>query len=551
MALRDVLLSPLVAHPLLTLFLLPVILLVLRSLYRISPLHPLSHIPGPLLPRLSSLWLTYHAWVGDEASVVDALHKKYGTIVRNGPNSVDISDGAALAAIYTERGGFAKTKFYENFALPDGVHMHNSIFSETDPLTRAPRAKAVAVLFSTSNLRQGQDLIYACVDKFVARLAEGKKSSQARNGAAATAAAPLNILNLTRGLAVDAVSSYLLGKSYEALSEDSTGTKHEKTEAAVRKELAEPMSAAGMVDTFVAVGRFWYLPSWAFKLVESSDAWWNANDEVTHSLARVDDFVAGVVSDAEASIINASTARLEDEKTPLATTTTTTTTTAPDHHPLTSYPARLLQAGFTPSETRAQCKDLIFAGSDSTGMNLATILFMLAKHPDCHRKARDEVLLAGNGGHPGFDELQSLPYLRGVVKEGLRLSMANPSRLPRVVPPGGWTFKDTTHFPGGTEVSCTPYSLHLNADVFPDPFAFKPERWIDPSEAMMRDAIPFGLGSRQCIARNLATVELYCAVARVLEAGILQGAATVKSEIEILEWFNSKVVGERIDLVWQ
>ncbi|OCT45760.1 putative P450 monooxygenase [Cladophialophora carrionii] len=550
MALRDVLLSPLVAHPLLTLFLLPVVL-VLRSVYRISPLHPLSHIPGPLLPRLSSLWLTYHAWIGDEASVVDALHQRYGTIVRNGPNSVDISDGAALAAIYTERGGFAKTKFYENFALPDGVHMHNSIFSETDPLTRAPRAKAVAVLFSTSNLRQGQDLIYACVDKFVARLAEGKKSSQARNGAAgaagagAGAGAPLNILNLTRGLAVDAVSSYLLGKSYGALSEDSNAAKHEKkkTVVTVRKELAAPMSAAGMVDTFVAVGRFWYLPSWAFKLVECWDAWWNANDEVTHSLARVDEFVAGVVSDAEASIINAANNdnadRWKDDK-------------KITDHPLTSYPARLLQAGFTPSETRAQCKDLIFAGSDSTGMNLATILFMLAKHPDCHRKARDEVLRAGNGrGHPGFDELQSLPYLRGVVKEGLRLSMANPSRLPRVVPPGGWTFKDTTHFPAGTEVSCTPYSLHLNPDVFPDPCAFKPERWIDPSEAMMRDAIPFGLGSRQCIARNLATVELYCAVARVLEAGILQGAATVKSEIDILEWFNSKVVGERIDLVWQ
>ncbi|KIW68244.1 hypothetical protein PV04_04201 [Phialophora macrospora] len=526
MALLNVLLSPLAAHPVLTVCLLPIVLVVLRSLYRISPLHPLSHIPGPLLPRLSSLWLTYHAWIGDEASVVDVLHQKHGTIVRNGPNSVDISDGAALATIYTERGGFAKSKFYENFALPDGAHLHNSIFSETDPATRAPRAKTVAVLFSTSNLRQGQDIIYQCVDKFVARLAGGKKLSQAGGGA------PLNVLNLTRGLAVDAVSSYLLGRSYEALSEDSHQTKDETM--AVRKELAEPMSAAGMVDTFVAVGRFWYLPSWAFKLVESWDAWWNADEEVTHSLARVDDFVAGVVKDAEASI--KANAAASKEKTP---------SSAADH-PLTSYPARLLQAGFTPSETRAQCKDLIFAGSDSTGMNLGTILFMLAKHPECYRKAREEVL----SSQPGFDELQAMPYLRGVVKEGLRLSMANPSRLPRVVPPGGWTFKDT-HFPGGTEVSCTPYSLHLNPEVFPDPHAFKPERWIDPSEEMMRDAIPFGLGSRQCIARNLATVELYCAVARVLEADILQGATTSKSEIEILEWFNSKVIGERIDLVWQ
>ncbi|KAJ9604806.1 hypothetical protein H2200_010921 [Cladophialophora chaetospira] len=520
MALQGILLSPMVAHPFLTLLLLPLILLALRSLYRISFLHPLSHVPGPLLPPISSLWLTYHAWIGDEASVVHALHEKHGTIVRNGPNSVDISDGAALAAIYTERGGFAKTQFYENFALPDGAQLHNSIFSEIDTAIRAPRAKAVAVLFSTSNLRQGQDLIYQCVDKLVGRLAEGKKLSQTSGG-------PLNILNLTRGLAVDAVSSYLLGRSYDALSEDSKKKKDETT--AVHRELAEPMSASGMVDTFVAVGRFWYLPGWAFKLVESWDSWYNANEEVVHSLARVDDFVAGVVSEAEAAIKASQT----DEK------------TLTSNHPLTSYPARLLQAGFTPSETRAQCKDLIFAGSDSTGMNLATILFMLAKHQECLDKIREEVLK----NKPGFDDLQALPYLRGVVKEGLRLSMANPSRLPRVVPAGGWTFKHT-YFPAGTEISCTPYSLHLNPEVFPDPHEFNPERWIEPSEEMMRDAIPFGLGSRQCIARNLATVELYCAVAKIVEAGILEGAKTLTDRIEILEWFNSKVIGERIDLTW-
>ncbi len=521
MAASGLLLSPVIAHPFLTFLVLPLTLLVLRSLYRISSFHPLSHIPGPLWPRLSSLWLTYHAWIGDEATVVDGLHKRYGTVVRNGPNSVDISDGAALATIYTERGGFAKTKFYENFALPDGTQLHNSIFSETDPATRAPRAKAVAVMFSTSNLRQGQDLIYQCVDKLAARLAEGKKLSRAGGG-------PLNILNLTRGLAIDAVSSYLLGMSYEALGEDSIQKKNETT--AIHKELAQPMSASGMVDTFVAVGRFWYLPSWAFKVVEAWDVWWNASKEVEHSLARVDDFVAGVVSEADAAI-KASEA---DEK------------TLSSGHPLTSYPARLLQAGFTPSETRAQCKDLIFAGSDSTGMNLATILFLLVKDPECHKKVREEVLAS----KPSFDDLQSLPYLRGVVKEGLRLSMANPSRLPRVVPPGGWMFKET-HFPGGTEISCTPYSLHLNPEVFPEPNTFKPERWLEPSEEMTRDAIPFGLGSRQCIARNLATVELFCAVARIVEADILRGAKTLKDKIEILEWFNSKVIGERIDLSWE
>jgi cytochrome P450 len=518
MAISNALLSPLLSYPILTTLLLPLFWLVVRTLYRVSPFHPLSKIPGPLLPRTTSLWLTYHAWIGDEASVVDALHKTHGSIVCTGPNSVDIADGAALSPIYVEKGGFAKPQFYENFALPDGDKLHNSIFSEIDPAVRAPRAKAVVVLFSTANLRAGQDLIYACVDKLVQRLKEGKELSR-RSGK------PLNVLNLTRGLAVDAVSLYLLGKSYDALVEQGAQTKEEK--AAVRKELVGPMSASGMVDTFVAVGRFWYLPSSIFKLVEKFDAWWNADDKVEHSLSQVDDFVAGVVKDAEQAIA----ASQSGEK-------------AIDH-PLTSYPSRLLQAGFTASETRAQCKDLIFAGSDSTGMNLATIMFMLARHPECYEKVKAEVMER----KPGFDDVQFLPYLRGVVKEGLRLSMANPSRLPRVVPFEGWTFKET-YFPAGTEVSCTPYTLHLNPDIFPDPWSFRPERWLDPTDQMTRDAFPFGLGPRQCIARNLATVELYCAVARIVEADILQGAKVLKDRIEILEWFNSKVIGERIDLTW-
>lgn len=520
MAVYGVFLSPLLAYPILSLLLLPVAALVLRALYRVSRFHPLSHVPGPVVPRLSSLWLTYHAWIGDEATVTNDLHQKYGPIVRTGPNTVDIADGAALATIYTEKGGFAKADFYANFDI-DG---HKSIFSETDPARRAPRAKAVAALFSTTNLRQGQDILYKCVDRFVDRLLERKRADNVGKA--------VNVLNLTRGLAVDAVSSYLLGASYGALDEH--GNREEKR--AVRKEVSgspdsdnheQHMSASGMVDCFVAVGRFWYLPTWAFTWVEYFDAWWNGGEEVSKSMSLVDEYVHGVVSQAEATIA----ASKISEKTP---------------HPLTSYPARLLQAGFTVSEVRAQCKDLIFAGTDSTGMNMGTILFHLTRKPECYKKLREEILSAD----PGFDDLQSLPYLRGVVKEALRLSMANPSRLPRVVPATGWTFKDT-YFPPGTVVGSTPYTLHLNPEVFENPHAFQPERWAEPTEEMLRDAIPFGLGSRQCIARNLATVELFCATERLARADALSGAKTAKDKIEILEWFNSKVVGERIDLVWE
>ena len=68
---------------------------------------------------------------------------------------------------------------------------------------------------------------------------------------------------------------------------------------------------------------------------------------------------------------------------------------------------------------------------------------------------------------------------------------------------------------------------------------------------MQRDYIPFGLGTRQCIARNLATVELFLAVRSIARHDVLKGAKALGEKIEILEWFNSKVKGESIQIVWE
>ncbi|OMP81355.1 Pisatin demethylase, partial [Diplodia seriata] len=144
---------------------------------------------------------------------------------------------------------------------------------------------------------------------------------------------------------------------------------------------------------------------------------------------------------------------------------------------------------------------------------------------------------------------QTMPYLSAVIKETLRISMANPTRLPRVVPSQGWNF-ESTFIPPGTIVGLSPFTLHFNPDVFPCPDEFLPERWREPTPEMLRDHIPFGLGSRACIARNLATVELYLGLREVVRSGVLEGATCVQDKIEILDWFNSRVVGEKIELEW-
>ncbi|KAH9847877.1 cytochrome P450 [Lenzites betulinus] len=65
-------------------------------LYRLSPWHPLASYPGPLLARLSSLYLTAISGTGRRHVIIDKLHAKYGTYVRVGPNALSINSHAAI-----------------------------------------------------------------------------------------------------------------------------------------------------------------------------------------------------------------------------------------------------------------------------------------------------------------------------------------------------------------------------------------------------------------------------------------------------------------------
>ena len=123
------------------------------------------------------------------------------------------------------------------------------------------------------------------------------------------------------------------------------------------------------------------------------------------------------------------------------------------------------------------------------------------------------------------------------------------SRLPRAVPQEGWTF-DGYHLPKGTNVGVSAFQLHLNPEVFPQPHTFLPERWSEATAEMHRDWVPFGTGARGCMARNLALAELFIATEKIVASDVLHGAKTTVDRIETYEWFNTRVRGDRVELVW-
>ncbi|KAJ7766756.1 cytochrome P450 [Mycena metata] len=80
--------------------------------YRLSPFHPLAHIPGPTVNKITKLWGAWVSSGGDQHRVNKALHDKYGPFVRTGPNEVSIIHVDAVRAVLGT-GGFQKGQYYE------------------------------------------------------------------------------------------------------------------------------------------------------------------------------------------------------------------------------------------------------------------------------------------------------------------------------------------------------------------------------------------------------------------------------------------------------
>ena len=91
--------------------LLPICLVVLLYLRY----QRLSSVPGPWLASFTDLWRAYSQKYYNITDVLLQLHKKYGSLVRIGPNTVSVSDAHAVSTIYTMHGEFIKVNLHLGF----------------------------------------------------------------------------------------------------------------------------------------------------------------------------------------------------------------------------------------------------------------------------------------------------------------------------------------------------------------------------------------------------------------------------------------------------
>ncbi len=170
----------------------------------------------------------------------------------------------------------------------------------------------------------------------------------------------------------------------------------------------------------------------------------------------------------------------------------------------------------TDQQVRDETLTLLAAGHATTANTLSWTFYLLSQHPEQRSTLLDELRRVLGGRAPTVDDLAHLPYLDMVVKEAMRLyppAWMQPRYTVNDFEYGGYRFKR------GTVILLSQWVTHRLPDLWPEPEAFKPERFHPETGQKYHPQayFPFGAGSRICIGMPFANLE-----ARILLATILQ-----------------------------
>ena len=153
-------------------------------------------------------------------------------------------------------------------------------------------------------------------------------------------------------------------------------------------------------------------------------------------------------------------------------------------------------------ELRDELMTLLVAGHETTASELAWAFERLARTPRVLRRLTEEI-------DRGDDDA----YLTATVQETLRRRPVLPNAAPRLVMEpveiGGWTY------PAGCALAANAYLIHHDPAIYPDPYAFRPERFLEQAPGTYT-WIPFGGGRRRCVGASFAQLEMKLVLKAVL-----------------------------------
>jgi cytochrome P450 len=159
-------------------------------------------------------------------------------------------------------------------------------------------------------------------------------------------------------------------------------------------------------------------------------------------------------------------------------------------------------------ELRDELVTLLVAGHETTASSLAWAFERLSREPSALARLRDEV-----------DAGESEEYTVATIHETLRHRPVLPNTGPRMVKKpievGGIRYEP------GVSLVANAYLIHHDPDIYPEPYAFRPERFLGVKPGTYT-WIPFGGGRRRCIGSSFAMLEMQIVIRELIRAYDLQ-----------------------------
>ena len=447
--------------------------------------------------------------------------------MRIAPNQLSFSNPSALRQIYQssrQNNPLRKSPWYETIDAPSGAY---STHSEDSRSKHAWRRRVLDHAFSDASLRSAEAFIIENVNDFCKVVGEDSHPGEWSK--------PRNMSDLCTWLAYDMMGDLVFGKRFNCL----TSSEHRYVPKLLMSSTAFVYPVPPSIHhsgSLTDSSKIAHLPFqniirpiisspflmnlFGGQLARDEHAYVSyANDRVAERLAMEDNPTKKPRADMMHHMIHA-------------------------RDPVTSQP-------FTRQDLDAESSLLIAAGADTTSTTLAAAFFYLTLPSslpiltEIQSQLRRTYVSISDIAAPS---ITAHTYLRAIIDETLRLAPPVPTHLPRtIIPnPSGGLMIDDNFIRQGTTVGCSAYVLHHDATAYPSPYEFLPERWIphpssastttlksttptpthlsnpsplqSPSQISLarQSFTPFSHGSRGCVGRSLAYLELSLTLARIL-----------------------------------
>ncbi|POS73911.1 cytochrome P450 [Diaporthe helianthi] len=446
--------------------------------------NPRRHIPGPRWARFTSVPMNYHRWRGDKFKWALPLHERYGPVVLVAPNEISVGSLEGLQTVHKMGTGFTKGAFHVNFRIGP----EPSLFDMTDTRAHAERRRLFSRAFTAQSLRQNwQPEVRRLVDKAVGRI----------RADATAAAGTADVAKWWKFMASDVVSRISFGQAFNML--DGLDRADMRFWAALRTLgqtiLLRQYVSVETIDMLARV-----LPiAWLKRVAAAKQAIYDQGSIAVENMRKQDSDKRNIFY------------KIVEEA---------------DHKEA---------SGLTDDAIRSEAATFMIGGAETTSAALTYLTWAIVRRPELQKRIGDEVASL----KPDFtdEDVEALPLLSAVVTEALRMYNPTPGANARVCPAGGATVEGV-YIPGGSTVCTVAYAVHRIPEIFPNGNEFDETRFEDPSPEVKAGFSTFMVGSRSCIGKHLAMMELRLATALLFREcrGLRLAPSCTDESMEQLQW---------------